>query len=185
MRVEKLRTTFAIEIAIRHFPLHPSTPDKGLTLEELFAGRDIDLTAAQARMSRLMVEEGLPFGKRTMTYNSRLAQELGKWAETQPAGEQIHAALFRAYFVDDLNLARIENLIAVAEGVGLSPDEARKVLEEREYREIVDTDWRQSRELGITGVPTFIMGDRGLVGAQPYEQLASFVTAAGAVRRPS
>ncbi len=183
--MEKLRTTFAIEIAIKHFPLHPGTPDNGLTLEKLFAGRDIDLSAAQARMSRLMAVEGLPFAKRTMTYNSRLAQELGKWAETQPSGEQIHTALFRAYFVDNLNLARIENLIAVAEGLGLSPDEAQKVLEKRYFQEAVDADWRRSRELGITGVPTFIMGDRGLVGAQPYEQLESFVTAKGAVRRPS
>jgi len=111
-----------------------------------------------------------------------LAQELGKWAEMQPGGEQIHV---RAYFVDNLNLARAENLIAVAEGVGLSIDEARGVLRERYFRESVDEDWRRSRELGITGVPTFIMGDRGLVGAQPYEQLESFVTAAGVVRRPS
>ena len=182
--MEKLRNTFAIEIAIRHFPLHPGTPDNGLTLEELFAGREIDLPAAQAKMSRLMAAEGLPFGGRSMTYNSRLAQELGKWAETQPSGEQIHTALFRAYFVDNLNLARIENLIAVAESVGLSPDEAQKVLEGRYFQDAVDADWRRSRELGITGVPSFIMGDRGLVEAQAYEQLASFVTAHGAVRQP-
>ena len=184
MRVARLRSAFAIETVFRHFPLHPETPDNGLTLEELFAGRDIDLPAAQARMSHLMAEEGLPFGKRSMTYNSRLAQELGKWAETQPEGEQIHAALFRAYFVDNLNLARVENLIAVAQGVGLSLDEAREVLAERCFRKSVDEDWRRSRELGITGAPTFIMGDRGLVGAQPYKQLESFVTAAGAARRP-
>ena len=87
--------------------------------------------------------------------------------------------------MDNLNLARAENLIAVAEGVGLSIDEARGVLRERYFRESVDEDRRRSRELGITGVPTFIMGDRGLVGVQPYEQLESFVTAAGVVRRPS
>ncbi len=183
MRVEKLRAAFAIEIAIKHFPLHPGTPRDGLTLDELFSGRSIDLAAAQARMSRLMAEEGLPFGNRTMTYNSRLAQELGKWAETQPGGEQIHAVLFRAYFVDNLNLASIGNLIALTEGIGLSPDEARDMLERRSFQEAVDEDWRRSRELEITGVPTFVMGDRGLVGAQPYEQLESFVTEAGTVRR--
>lgn len=184
VRVARLRAVFAIETVFRHFPLHPETPNDGLTLEKLFAGRDIDCTVAQARMSRLMAAEGLPFGKRTMTYNSRLAQELGKWAETQPGGEQLHTALFQAYFVDNLNLSREENLIAVAEGVGLSLDKARGVLRERYFRESVDEDWRRSHELGITGVPTFIMGERCLVGAQPYGQLESFVTAAGAVRRP-
>ncbi len=76
--MEKLRTTFAIEIAIKHFPLHPGTPDNGLTLEKLFAGRDIDLSAAQARMSRLMAVEGLPFAKRTMTYNSPTGPRAGE-----------------------------------------------------------------------------------------------------------
>ena len=70
MRVARLRSAFAIETVFRHFPLHPETPDNGLTLEELLAGRDIDLPAAQARMSHLMAEEGLPFGKRSMTYTA-------------------------------------------------------------------------------------------------------------------
>jgi len=38
------------------------------------------------RMKALMDAEGLPYGKRTYTYNSRLAQELGKWADTLPGG---------------------------------------------------------------------------------------------------
>ena len=76
--VEREDHHFGIRIAYRHFPLHPDTPADGLTLEQLFAGRDIDIRAAQARMTRLMAEEGLPYGTRTMTYNSRLAQELGR-----------------------------------------------------------------------------------------------------------
>ena len=67
-----------------HFPLHPETPAEGASLEALFAGRDIDLEAMYAHMKSLMDEEGLPYGRRTHTYNSRLAQELGTWADTQP-----------------------------------------------------------------------------------------------------
>ena len=118
MRVDKLRSTFEFDIAHRHFPLHPDTPEDGLTLDELFAGRNIDIPASQARMSRLMAAEGLPYGTRTMTYNSRLAQELGKWADARPEGEEIHNALFQAYFVDNLNLAMSKNLIKIAERVG-------------------------------------------------------------------
>ena len=183
MRVEKLRSTFAIEIAFKHFPLHPDTPGDGLTLEELFAGRGVDISSAQARMQQLMADEGLPFGPRTMTYNSRLAQELAKWADTRTEGQRIHHALFHAYFVDNMNLASIENLIRIAERAGLPPEEARRVLLERQFRAAVDVDWQRATDLGITGVPTFVIGGRGLVGAQPYEQLAAFVTVAGATRR--
>ena len=185
MRVDKLRTTFDIEIAYRHFPLHPDTPEDGLTLDELFAHHNIDIPAAQARMSRLMAAEGLPYGTRTMTYNSRLAQELGKWADTQPEGEQIHDALFQAYFVDNVNLARIDSLIKIAQQVGLPAVDVERVLAERLFRDAVDADWQRSRALGLTGVPTFVIGDRGLVGAQPYEQLEAFVSSANAVRRQS
>ena len=185
MRVDRLRAEFEIEIVFRHFPLHPDTPENGLTLEALFAGRDVDVPAVQARMTRLMAEEGLPYGERTMTYNSRLAQELAKWAETQTVGEDIHDALYRAYFVDNLNLALIDNLIEIAERVGLPETETREVLEQRQFREAVDADWQRSRVLGITGVPAFVIGDRGLAGAQPFEQLAGLLSSAGAVRRES
>ena len=80
-------------------------------------------------------------------------------------------------------LAEVENLIAVAERVGLCVTEAKRVLDSRQQQSAVDADWDRSRQLGITSVPTFVVGDRGLVGAQPYEQLAALLTAAGAPRR--
>ncbi len=175
MRAERLRREYELDVVFRHFPLHPDTPASGLTLEQLFAGRNIDIPAAKARMAGLMADEGLEYGERTMTYNSRLAQELAAWAVTMPGGEAIHDALFRAYFVNNTNLATIENLIEIAADVGLSESEAREVLKQRSFRERVDADWRRSRELGITGVPTFVIGNAGLVGAQSYEQLAALV----------
>ena len=75
----------------------------------------MDIASAQHRMAKLMRAEGLPYGERTMTYNSRLAQELAKWAVTQPRGEAIHDSLFRAYFVDGLNIGRIDDLVRAAE----------------------------------------------------------------------
>jgi len=183
VRIEKLRTNYQIDVKFVQFPLHPETPEEGLTLEELFAGRDIDLPSSQARMLRLMEEEGLPYGDRTMTCNSRLAQELAKWAETQPIGERVHDVLFRAYFVDGVNLAKIESLVAIAEQAGASPGEARDILSQRSFREAVDLDWQRSRELGVTSVPTFVAGRQGVAGAQPYELLEQLVVDAGATLR--
>ena len=180
MRVEQLRAAYQIDVKFRHFPLHPDTPVEGLTLEQLFAGRNIDIPATKARMVRLMADEGLDYGDRTMTYNSRLAQELAKWAETQPGGDAIHDALFRAYFVDGLNIALADTLVGVAEQAGLPKDEAGEVLDSRRFKDAVDADWQRSIELGVTGVPTFVTGNRAVVGAQPYDALEKLVIEAGA-----
>ena len=158
-----------------HFPLHPDTPAEGRALADLFAGRNVDLRAMHAQMKARMTAEGLPYGERTMTYNSRLAQELGKWADTQPGGEAFHDALFRAYFVEGRDISRPEVLLEITERVGLSVDGAREVLERRTFKEAVDADWALSREYGITGVPTFVAGRYGVVGAQPYEALEGLV----------
>jgi predicted DsbA family dithiol-disulfide isomerase len=185
VRIERIERTFEVQVRITQFPLHPETPPEGRTLEELFAGRGFDLEASQARLADLMKMEGLPYGKRTHTYNSRLAQELAKWAETKPGGSRIHDALFRAYFVDGVNLADVDRLVGIAAGLGLSEDEARDAVESRRYRDAVDRDWQRSAELGVTGVPTFVMNDRGVVGAQPYSVLERLVLEGGVRRRMS
>jgi predicted DsbA family dithiol-disulfide isomerase len=110
-----------------------------------------------------------------MTYNSRLAQELGKWADTQPGGEALHDALFRAYFVEARDISQPAVLLEVVEQVGLPVDAARAVLEQRTFKEAVDADWKLSRQIGVTGVPTFVAGRYGVVGAQPYEVLEQLV----------
>ncbi len=130
-----------------------------------------------------MAEEGLPYSDRRMTYNSRLAQELAAWAETQPDGETIHDALYRAYFVDGLNLAKAEVLLDVVRQIGLPQDDASNALENRSFKAAVDADWQRSRESGVTAVPTFLAGGRALVGAQPYEALSRLVVEAGAIPR--
>lgn len=183
MRTEKLRQTYDIDIKLVHFPLHPDTPAEGKSLEELFAGRGYDLEAMYARMKGLMDAEGLPYSRRTHTYNSRLAQELGKWADTQAGGDKLHDALYRAYFVDTKNIGDPEVLVTLAESVGLSGEEARAVLAERRFQDAVDADWRKSRQYGVTGVPTFVAGGYGVVGAQPYEALAQLLDKAGVPKR--
>jgi predicted DsbA family dithiol-disulfide isomerase len=175
VRIEKLKREYGVKVEWVHFPLHPDTPAEGRSLEDLFRGRNVDRKAMHAQMKARMDAEGLPYGERTHTYNSRLAQELGKWADTQPGGEAFHDAMFRAYFVEARDISRAEVLLEIAERVGLPVAGAREVLEKRTFKAAVDQDWALSRQYGITGVPTFVAGTRGVVGAQPYEVLERLV----------
>jgi predicted DsbA family dithiol-disulfide isomerase len=162
-----------------HFPLHPDTPPEGRSLADLFAGRNVDRKAMHSQMKARMDAEGLPYGERTMTYNSRLAQELGKWADTQAGGAAFHDAMFRAYFVEARDISQPAVLLEIVEEVGLPAAGAREVLEKRTFKAAVDADWELSRRYGVTGVPTFVVGREGVVGAQPYEALEALVLKAG------
>jgi predicted DsbA family dithiol-disulfide isomerase len=183
-----------------HFPLHPETPAEGMTLDALFGARGGDpaerhkeQAQRQERMKALMNAEGLPYGERTHTYNSRLAQELGAWADSLRTDSQqadgseglgaLHDALFKAYFVQGRNIGDIDTLVEIAESVGLDGKQARKVLNDRLFKKQVDADWAKSRAYGVTGVPTFVAGGMGVVGAQPYEVLQSLMKEAKAETR--
>ena len=158
-----------------HFPLHPDTPHSGLSLEDLFQGRGTDIEAMKQRISALMTKENLAYGNRSHTYNSRLAQELAKWGESFPEGEALNLKLFEAYFAEGHNLAEPEVLLEVTEAVGLPLETAEEVIRQRSFRDAVDTDWKRAHELGVTGVPTFVSGNRGLVGAQTYEAMVQLI----------
>ena len=157
------------------FPLHPETPPQGNTLERLFAGRGMDIPAMLERLKNVAAEEGLAWGMRTMTFNSRRAQELGKWAEEQGKGEAFHLAMFKAYFAEGKNIYDLAVLAREAAKVGLEPDEALEVVESGRYAPAVDADWAYSRKVGISAAPSFLAGGRLLVGAQPYPQLKNLV----------
>ena len=156
-----------------YFPLHPETPAEGITLEELFPGRN--LHPMKENMKRLMREAGLEYGERSHTFNSRLAQELGKWADSQNEKSEIHNLIYRAYFVGGRNISEIDELLKIAETAGFDRKSAKEILEKRSFKLIVDEDWKKCRELGITGVPTFQFNQHLLVGCQPYETLEHFI----------
>ena len=179
MRIDQLKKNYDIKVRWAAFPLHPETPDDGITLEELFAGRPINIKKAMARLKQVADDLGLPLGERKKTYNSRLAQELAKWAESEGKGDPFHEAVFRAYFVDGKNIGRVAELVALAKSVGLPGKKAKSVLELRTFKGAVDSDWLRSHALGITGVPAFVVDQQTTVGFQPYEELEQFLTKCG------
>lgn len=182
-RVKKLKENYDINVKLIHFPLHPETPQKGRALMDLFSCGPEEIQIKNKRMHGLMKADGLPFKDRSHTYNSRLAQEVGSWADTQPGGEKIHDKFYEAYFVDRRNIGDADVILDVVKSVGLDETAAKAVIDDRSFKDAVDADWAKSHSYGVTGVPTFVSEGQGVVGAQPYEALVEFVTSLGAKPR--
>jgi predicted DsbA family dithiol-disulfide isomerase len=175
VRTDRLRKEFDLDFCWRVFPLHPETPDEGRSLEDLFAGR-YDITSMMRRCEQVAEELNLPFGNRTHTYNSRRAQELGKWAESQGVGEAFHMAVYEAYYVDGSNIAIPGKLTEIVESVGLDPDTALQIIDKRSYAAHVDSDWELAKSIGVTAIPTSIYQQQMLVGFQSYEMYKRLLT---------
>ena len=174
-RVKKLMKNYDLNFEIIHFPLHPNTPKEGLKLTELFKCSDKELEIKNENMNALMKIEDLKFNYRTHTYNSRLAQEIGIWGHEIYNKFDIHDRFYEAYFVENKNLNDKNVLIEVIEMSGLDPKEGEHVINERLFKKKIDQHWKQSYHHEVKGVPTYIINNKSLVGAQTYEILEKFV----------
>lgn len=183
MRIDRLKAEYEIEVRWTAFPLHPETPEEGRTLEDLFKGRAVNMQGMRERLRQAAAEVGLPMGEREKTFNSRLAQELAKWAESLNVGDEFHKAVFRAYYVEGRNIGKVDELIKIAESINLPEKEARSVLEGGTWKGAVDSDWSRCHALGVNAVPTFMVGAKRIVGAVAYEVLERLVKDSGAAQR--
>jgi predicted DsbA family dithiol-disulfide isomerase len=175
VRIDRLQSEYDIDIKWTAFPLNPTVPPEGFPLADYYASRNLDMVQRVGHMQQVADQLGLPFGKREKIYNSRLAQEVGKWAEKKGHGDDYHRALFHAYFAECQNIAEATTLEAIGSQLGVDKTEIRKVIASRTFRNEVDEDWQRSRRRGIHAVPTFVVNESQLVGAQPYEKLAQFL----------
>ena len=175
MSVDRLKQEKQVVIKWLHFPLHPETPPEGMLMKDLYRNRNReDAKAYGDHLRSLMAEAGLTYNRRTRLDNSRIAQELGAWADTRQSGDEFHYAMFKAYFVDDKTISDPGTLIEIAGSVGLDETEAEEVIRSRSFSPQVTSDWDRAWENGITGVPTFVARDLFVYGCQPYEVLERF-----------
>ena len=113
-RLKKVISKYKIKLDIIHFPLHPGTPKEGKDLLDLFGCSQKELNQKNSMMSNLMNEENLKYNYRQYTYNSRLAQELGYWAQFKYKNDVIHDELYKSYFINKKNIYEIDILLIAA-----------------------------------------------------------------------
>ena len=172
-RLKKVIKEYKIKLDIIHFPLHPNTPEEGRDLLDLFSCSQDELNKKNYMMSRLMNEENLEYKNREFTFNSRLAQELGYWGQFKYSNDIIHDEIYKSYFINKKNIYNIDILLKAASKAKLPQEEAKEILEKRIYKDIIDKHWEYSYKIGVTGVPTYILGTSYLVGAQQEKNFHS------------
>ena len=170
-RLEKaldlLKDEFEVEVRWLPFQLNPDLPSEGIPRAEYRKAKFGSLERSKQMDARVIAEgkgEGIDFAFDRMETqpNTTQAHRLIALAENQNA---VVDALFRAHFEQGRKIGDPKVLAEIAAQCGVQgwPEKAQDVSQLEE----------EVRELGISGVPTFIFERRhGVSGAYPPEQLA-------------
>ena len=124
-----------------------------------------------ARMTQTAAGEGLEFHlEGTLTGNTFDAHQLVHLADAHGLQDAVIERFYRAYFSERRSLFTQDSLVALAAEAGLNRDEAAATLHDHRYAEGVKEDIEIARQLGVTGVPFFVIDDRySISGAQAPE----------------
>jgi predicted DsbA family dithiol-disulfide isomerase len=171
-----MQREYDVEIRWAPYFLDPTTPPEGKPRKPQTAPDD-----PPTRIEAMGAELGLHFSRgRTWTSNSHLALEAAEFAAELPEADAFHQAMFKAYFDDLEDIGTIDSIVRIGESAGLEATALRRALESGAYRQQVDDGIQWAREVGVTGVPTFIINDTwAVVGAQDYAVFESLLKKLG------
>ena len=179
--IDTLKDKFDFELEYHPFELNPNTPLSGVNQQEYltkkFGGGEERYQQLTNHVSQVAAGEGLRFNftKQLVLPNTRDAHRVIQFAKQE--GKQLEAkeAFMKAYFEDGIDLSKKENVIGVAVGAGLTKQHVEQLLSTDEGLAQVAHAEREMQQLGITGVPFYIINNKyGVSGAQPS---ATFIQA--------
>ena len=180
-----------VEIHWRPYQLDPTLPPEGKDrrqyLDEKFGGEERAREIYQ-RVHDAGMEAGIDFrfDAIAVSPNTLDAHRLIMWAGGQGAEVQnaLVDRLFRLYFLEGANVGDTQVLADAATECGLDGELVKELLEGDQDKDSVRNEIATAQQMGVTGVPCFILDKRfAVMGAQPPATLAQVIRQAIAERQ--
>ena len=163
----KLKPEFDLELDWRGFEIHPEWPAEGMAASEWRNGMDANTRRAiWDRIQAMAAAAGFAMKPPETLTNSRLALEAAEFAKEAGVGEAFEERVYRAYFFEGRNIGSQAVLADLAADVGLARDDLNLALDSNRYSLSLKNNALVAHQNGVSGVPTFFIGDYPLVGAQ-------------------
>lgn len=169
------RPDHGFEIAWHPFQLNPEMPAAGMDrrdyLEHKFGGKEGAIRAYAPVVERAeAVGLKIDFAGIKRTPNTLDAHRLIHWASIEDVQNDMTMALFRAYFEEGRDIGNHEVLADIADSLSMDGATVLRLLQSDSDREDIKTRDAQFRQMGISGVPTFIVaGQHAVPGCQPAD----------------
>jgi predicted DsbA family dithiol-disulfide isomerase len=166
--VDQLKAEYNVEVEWRPYYLRPDTPPEGMDLPAYILNARAN--GSDGRLRDMAKMHGMEFASTERIYNTRLAHEATEYAHEHGKGLEFHHGVFRKVYAEGLDIGKWEILRAAAEEAGLDANDMQSVVESGRYTEEVARQVLYAQQIGVTGVPTYVINDRyAIVGAQPYQ----------------
>jgi len=166
--VEKLKAEHNLEVEWRPFYLYFDTPPEGRELPEYIKQKRVN--GSEERLRSIATSYGMEFKSTQRIYNTRLAHEATEYAREHGKGVEFHKVVLLMVYAEGKAPSQWEVLRSAAQVVGLDGEAMQKDVESEKYKVNVEEQVRWAYQIGVTGVPTYVINDRyAIVGAQPYE----------------
>lgn len=166
--VDLLKVEYNVDVEWRPYYLRPDTPPEGMDLPDYILRARA--SGADERLQGMANHYGMEFKSPDRIYNTRLAHEATEYANEHGKGLEFHHAVFRKVYAGGLDVGKWDVLRAAAQEVGLDGQDMQNVVGGGKYTASVAEQVRWAQQIGVTGVPTYVINDRyAIVGAQPYE----------------
>ncbi|MDB4972502.1 MAG: 2-hydroxychromene-2-carboxylate isomerase/DsbA-like thioredoxin domain protein [Myxococcaceae bacterium] len=169
-----------VQVIWRAFELDPSAPavrDIGQSYAERLAKKYGTGVAEAGGMLKRMVDtaaaEGLDFDfDQIRPGNTFLAHRLLHLARERGCQDAVKERFLSAYMTEGEKIGDPDTLVRLATQAGLEHDEVIGLVSSDLYADAVRADQQEARQIGIDGVPFFLLGRRyAVAGAQPAELL--------------
>jgi predicted DsbA family dithiol-disulfide isomerase len=106
--------------------------------------------------------------------NTRRALALAEVAREEGRLDAFRQRAMDAHWRDGMDLEDAHDLKTIARDAGLAEDAVERSKGDPRYLERVDEIREEANRIGVAGIPTFVIGNLGLSGCQPYDVLADF-----------
>jgi predicted DsbA family dithiol-disulfide isomerase len=177
--LNKMKREFELEVDWRGFQIHPDWPATGIPAEKVYGAKGSDARkSAWQRISTMATEAGISMRPPSVLTNSHNALAACEYAVGAGKGEEFEERVFRAYFQDGSNIGDVEVLKKLGSDVGLDPAQIVAAIESPEVQLKLKNNALIAHQHGVSGVPTFFIGNYPLVGAQSEDAMRKILTRA-------
>ena len=174
--MRRLKPEFDFQLEWRGFQIHPDWPAEGIPADKLREmGDAASRQATWERISAMADAVGFSMKPPRVLTNSRAALAATEFARESGRDEALEERIYRAYFNDGENIGDAGVVARLAGEAGLDAGEVADAIKSPKYEMRLKNNSLAAHQRGVSGVPTFFIGEYPLVGAQSLDAMRAIL----------